>query len=250
MARKSKRPLPPIAPRDGKRRRLGAVNVKEAEAPHTDGSQGGPELSIFDYVQHQAAKQLTEQQLSALLWSSPGDWREGLHTLSVAPGPPGPPGSGSRSNGTVDVLLRCTKCKAKASNTGNWAKLAKSQCGAKYPGWRWQQHAHALMPDIGGNACVHCGLHFTHTHRQHLALARCPCDTLKDGPDEVVEGSILLRGVLGLRSCWTAWYKGPRDGGSVGIAPASQPDDRAPRHLSSKAIRPMWDTLRGTATSA
>ena len=49
----------------------------------------------------------------------------------------------------------------------------------------------------------------TCTHTRHPVMGRCPCDLLKDGDEEVVEGSILLRGVLGLRSCWTAWYRGP-----------------------------------------
>ena len=160
LARKAKRVLPPLAPRSGKRRRTGATNAESAVAPTTEGHPDEPDLCVFDYVQHQAAKQLTEQQLSALMWSSPGDGRKGLHTLSVAHGPLGPPGQGTRPNGTVDVLLRCTTCTAKASNTGNWAKLARSQCGAKNPNWRWLQHPHALMPDVGGSTCIHCGLRF------------------------------------------------------------------------------------------
>ena len=88
------------------------------------------------------------------------------------------------------------------------------------------------MPDVGGSTCIHCGLRTAHSHRQHPHLARCPCDTMWDGPEEVMEGSILLRGVLGLRSCWTAWYRGPHEGdvdGDVdGDLLASQSVDSAP----------------------
>ena len=126
LARKRKRTLPTLAPRSGKRRRKGNL-LTPSRSQQTGEPPEEPELSLFDFVQHQAAQRLNERQLYALMWSNPGDGREGLHTLRVDEGPPGPPGSGTRPNGTVDVILRCTRCSAKASNTGNWAKLAKSQ---------------------------------------------------------------------------------------------------------------------------
>ena len=221
LARKRKRMLPNLVPRSGKRRRRGALQP-EAGGQQPNSTQEEPDLSLFNYVQHQAAKWLTEGQLHSLLWTCPGEGREGLHQLVVADGPPGPPGSGTRPNGTKDVLLRCANCSAKASNTGNWTKLAKSFCTPKHPGWQWKQHAHVLMPDVGGSSCIHCGLRTVHSHRQHPQLAICPCDTLWDGPDEIIEGSILLRGVLGLRSCWTAWYKGPHESGHKGVEHPNQ----------------------------
>ena len=58
-------------------------------------------------------------------------------------------------------------------------------------------------------------------------MTPCPCDTLKAGEEEIMEGRILLRGVLGLRACWLAWLKGgttcacPGVGGSLPVSTAS-----------------------------
>ena len=34
-----------------------------------------------------------------------------------------------------------------------------------------------------------------------------------EGEDEIMEGTILLRGVLALRACWTTWARGPAQPG-------------------------------------
>ena len=47
LARKTKRSLPPLAPRSDKRRRAGDGNVNEAGASATEGHHGAPDLSIL-----------------------------------------------------------------------------------------------------------------------------------------------------------------------------------------------------------
>ena len=41
-----------------------------------------------------------------------------------------------------------------------------------------------------------------------------------DNEEEVFEGTIMLRGVLGLRACWLAWARGPQSQGTGGSAQA------------------------------
>ena len=83
LARKAVKTRPPEMPRDAKRRRAGASIAKEAWKDGPGVAAGDSELSVFDFVQHQAAKLLTAQHLSQLLWSNPGDGRAGLHALRM-----------------------------------------------------------------------------------------------------------------------------------------------------------------------
>ena len=106
--RKRKRTKPQMLEREPTRRHTGpriAREVWEAGAATRDEDAG---LLVHDFVQHQAASILSERELLGLMWNSPGDGKDGLHTLQVAHGPAGPPGTGTRPNGTMDVALVCT----------------------------------------------------------------------------------------------------------------------------------------------
>ena len=215
--RKRKRAKPSAMEREPKRRLTGPRIAREAWEAGAPDRGHDADLLVHDFVQHQAARVLTQGELFGLLWNSPGDGREGLHTLQVVHGPASKPGMGVRPNGTVDIALACTTCEAKASNTGRWAALAKSQCGPARPMWRWTKHPHAYMPDVQGRTCIHCGLRIPGDRGAHARIGACPAERLHDGEEEVFEGTILLRGVLGLRACWLAWARGPsepRDGDS------------------------------------
>ena len=55
-------------------------------------------------------------------------------------------------------------------------------------------------------------LHALRGPTERAAIARvtpCPCLLLWNHDEEVVQGSIMLRGVLALRSCWHAWQRSP-----------------------------------------
>ena len=67
-------------------------------------------------------------------------------------------------------------------------------------------------------------------------LASCPCDLLMDGEEEVVEGSILLRGVLALRACWLVWYRGPAGSGTGGTEAPGLSFSQSPSGGVSKAF--------------
>ena len=225
-----------------------------------------PDTELFDFVQHQSAALLTAPQLLQLLWCRPGESRAGLHSLVVTHGPTPPYGVGLRPNGTACVSLACVNCKAHAGNTGKWGALALGFCGQRNPAWVWSAHTHALMPDVGGATCIHCGLRVPCERMRAARLTNCPCHRLTEGEDEIIEGTILLRGVLALRACWLAWFRGanesnpfaapgpngrPGEGRGLPPVPAPPPPflagiQGAPRHCSLRcqrgSLRPMWES--------
>ena len=231
--RKQKRTRPPALERDAKRRYTGPRIAQKAWDVGTAAGEEDSELLVYDFVHHQAASLPSEGDLLSMMWSSPGDGRDGLHTLAVAHGPTGPPGTGERPNGTMDVMLACTTCDARASNTGRWAALTKSQCGPARPSWNWSKHPHAYMPDVHGRTCIHCGLRIPGDRGTHARVGACPCDCLMDGAEEIIEGTILLRGVLGLRACWLAWARGPKDRQTESPPPIPNDPVVAPSFLGS-----------------
>ena len=82
-----------------------------------------------------------------------------------------------------------------------------SFCGTPAPAWEWTKHTHALIADVPGATCIHCGLRVP-TERARFALTTaCPCHLLRSAEGEIFEGSIMLRGVLALRASWHAWYR-------------------------------------------
>ena len=83
-----------------------------------------------------------------------------------------------------------------------------SFCGKQAPAWEWSRHPHTLMADINGASCIHCGRRVPTERAQAARAAACPCHILKCGHEEVIEGKIMLRGVLALRACWHAWFRG------------------------------------------
>ena len=247
--RKRKRATPATRERQPKRRQTGPRIAQEAweSGAHERGQDA--DLLVHDFVQHQAAKVLTREELFRLMWNSPGDGREGLHTLQVVHGPASRPGGGVRTNGTVDIALACTTCQARASNTGRWVALTQSQCGPARPLRRWTKHPHAYMADVQGRTCIHCGLRTPGDRGAHAWVGACPAERLFEEAEEVFEGTILLRGVLGLRACWLAWARGPQappaeDGASPPSLPQQGPPPPAPRFL--EGYREHLPVLVGT----
>ena len=83
-----------------------------------------------------------------------------------------------------------------------------SFCGSPALPWEWKQHSHSLMADLGGASCIHCGLRVPRERVTTERTTACPCHLLWSEPDEILEGTIMLRGVLALRACWQAWFRG------------------------------------------
>ena len=79
LRHKAKRRLPPADLRVTKKREMWPRLAMEAWRQDGQEGQKAPELLLFDYVQHQAVALLSCGHLGRLLWSSPGDGRDGLH---------------------------------------------------------------------------------------------------------------------------------------------------------------------------
>ena len=95
--------------------------------------------------------------------------------------------------------------------------------------WVWTKHTHALIADVPGATCVHCGLRVPAERARSALTTACPCHLLHSEEEEIIEGSILLRGVLSLRACWHAWHRG--------VAPdVGQPPHIAETQLASLRI--------------
>ena len=73
-------------------------------------------------------------------------------------------------------------------------------------------------------------------------MTPCPCDTLKAGEEEIMEGNILLRGVLGLRACWLAWLQGGTTGKAAEQLALANVMAAAPLPSSS----PSWPRIGST----
>ena len=262
LRHRGKRLEPPEQPRALKVRRTGARLVQDGWAAQRGVVLQAPDTQLFDFVQHQSASLLTAPQLLQLLWCRPGEGRAGLHSLVIAHGPPPPYGAGLRPNGAACVSLACVNCAAHAGNTGKWGALAQGFCGQRNLAWKWSVHPHALMPDVGGATCIHCGLRVPCERMRAARLTNCPCHQLMEGEEEIMEGTILLRVVLALRACWHAWFRGadestppgtPGPSVSLGEVPALPPAigavQGAPRHPSPHCggcrLRLLWKQAEG-----
>ena len=80
-------------------------------------------------------------------------------------------------------------------------------CGEPGAKWAWKHHPHSLMADVGGSSCIHCGLRVPTERIPAARATACPCHLLWCDGDEIIEGTIMLRGVLALRACWQAWFR-------------------------------------------